>query len=371
MRILILADPAAAHTIKWVNSLKARGIDIYLFGLGDYNPGDFINDINIETLGVSEKVRDRSDGAFSKVIYLLAIKKIKKIISQYKPNILHSHYASSFGLLGALTGFHPYIISVWGSDISTFPSSLFRSRLLKFVLSRADQILSTSRAMREQTKTFTEKEILLTPFGIDTEKFSPKKVTRPFGENDLVIGTVKTLKEYYGIEFLIEAFHILKNKYPSERLKLLIVGGGDKMEYLKNLVLELGINADTFFTGYIRPDKVVDYHNMLDIYVAPSVRESFGVAVLEASSCCKPVVVSNVGGLPEVVDDEKTGFIVQRENPTRLAEAIEKLILNEQLRILFGENGRNKVIKEYNWTTSVDKMINIYESCLNYRIFNY
>ena len=101
---------------------------------------------------------------------------------------------------------------------------------------------------------------------------------------------------------------------------------------------------------------------MLDIYVAVSIKESFGVAVLEASACSKPVVVSNVGGLPEIVEDGITGFIVEKENPEVLAEALEKLILDIDLRIQMGKNGRNKVINEYNWKDSVAAMISIYES---------
>lgn len=365
MKILILADPAATHTVKWVNSLYDRGINVYLFGLGSYDASNYNRDIKIETFGVSEKIRDRSDGAFSKIIYILAVKKIKAIIKNFKPDILHSHYASSFGLLGALTGFHPFIISVWGSDISTFPSSSVRGFLIRFSLAKADKILSTSKALKEATNIFTNKEILLTPFGIDVNKFSPKKTERLFGENDLIIGTVKTLKEYYGIEYLIRAFTLVKKKYPSVSLKLLIVGGGDQMEFLKGLTDSLGIKDETIFTGFIKPEDIVDYHNMLDIYVAPSIRESFGVAVLEACACCKPVIVSNVGGLPEVVENEKTGYIVEKENPVMLAEAMEKLIFNEQLRTLFGCNGRNKVVSEYNWSDSLDKMINIYESCYN------
>lgn len=131
---------------------------------------------------------------------------------------------------------------------------------------------------------------------------------------------------------------------------------------LEELVNELNIIDKTIFTGYITPNDVAYYHNMLDIYVAVSIKESFGVAVLEASACSKPVVVSNVGGLPEIVEDGITGFIVEKENPEVLAEALEKLILDIDLRIQMGKNGRNKVINEYNWKDSVAAMISIYES---------
>jgi len=98
----------------------------------------------------------------------------------------------------------------------------------------------------------------------------------------------------------------------------------------------------------------------LDIYVAPSLEESFGVAVLEASACNKPVVVSNVGGLPEVVDNGITGFIVEPMNPNDLATAIEKLVRNPSLRLEMGRKGREKVFEEYEWNKCVSAMIEHY-----------
>lgn len=89
------------------------------------------------------------------------------------------------------------IISVWGTDIYTFPnSSCLLSSALKFSLSRADKILSTSKTMKEETKKFTSKEIIVTPFGIDINNFFPQKMRDRFFRNgDIVIGTIKTLKK--------------------------------------------------------------------------------------------------------------------------------------------------------------------------------
>lgn len=361
----MLSDPAAAHTVRWANALNDKGLEIFIYGLSFFNEKAYNPKIKIESLYVPEKIKSNSNTTFSKIIYLKAIKRLKGIIEEFEPDILHAHYASSFGLLGALSGFHPFIVSAWGSDIYAFPkaSPIFKA-ILKFNLSRADRILSTSKAMLEETKKYTDKEIILTPFGIDTDKFIGRNVNRLFAEKDLVIGTIKTLQKNYGIEYLIRAFEIVNKKHPGLSLKLLIVGDGEQREYLEKIVSQLGIKENTIFTGYIEPDKIADYHNMLDIYVAVSLTESFGVAVLEASACSKAVVVSDVGGLPEIVENEKTGFIIEKENYIALAEALEVLILNPDLRKQFGENGRKKVIREFNWNDSVGKMISIYESII-------
>ena len=109
---------------------------------------------------------------------------------------------------------------------------------------------------------------------------------------------------------------------------------------------------------------IVKYHNQIDIYVALSIddSESFGVAVLEASACCNPVVVSNVSGFSEVVENNLTGLIVQRQNINEAADAIIKLIKDEKLRRKLGNAGRERVNRLYNWKNNVEQMLKIYKN---------
>ncbi len=368
MRILILSDSDSPHTIKWAKSLADQNVTIGIFSIHKANIHlyDNINNITIYDMGVSRKIQSKGEKNLSKIMYFKGIRELKKVIGVFKPDILHAHYASSYGFLGALVNFHPYIISMWGSDIIQFPNfSWLHKKILKYSLINADKILSTSISLKEESKKYTNKEILITPFGVDTDKFKPLKVKSIFNDRDIVIGTIKTLEVNYGIEYLIHAFKLLKNKYPDKPLKLLVVGKGSQYEYLKNLTIELGIQKYTMFTGFIDHEQVVNYHNMIDISVFPSIEESFGVAVLEASACAKPVVVSRVGGLPEVVENNITGFIIPKQNVEILVSVLEKLILNFDLRVKMGTNGREKVIKEYNWRMCVNIMMKIYDQIIN------
>src|SRR4029079_16830863 len=105
---------------------------------------------------------------------------------------------------------------------------------------------------------------------------------------------------------------------------------------LEQLGNRLDLSSVATFVGAVTYDQVPAELNQLDIYVAASRRESFGVAVIEASACERPVIVSDTGGLPEVVTHGKTGFIVPRENPAKLADATLELIRRPDLRIEFG-----------------------------------
>jgi glycosyltransferase involved in cell wall biosynthesis len=365
MKLLILSDPNSVHTIKWAKSLAQKGIDVVIFGLGDFIVTDYDGFANIKVQTLNMVVSQFDNVWVSKIKYLKALPMVKKIILDFKPDIVHAHYATSYGLLGSLSGFYPFVLSVWGSDVFSFPlKSPIHKMILKYNLKKADKILSTSHVMAIETKLYTEKEIEVTPFGIDMQQFKPMDIKSLFDKDDIIIGTVKTLEEKYGIEYLIRAFKIVSNKYYNLPLKLLIVGGGSLEKHLKKLSKELNIENKTVFTGKVPFIDVPKYHNMLSVFVSVSNSESFGVAIIEASSCGKPVVVSNVGGLPEVVEDGITGIVVPPRDPDMTAQAIERLVVDRNLRTQMGNAGRERVRRLYNWDDNVKQMIKIYNEVL-------
>ena len=135
MKLLLLADPSSTHTIKWAKSLAKKDVDIFIFGLSDYDQSVYENfeNIKVYSLGYKRNIIMGKEGNVSKLRYLKALPAVKKVIKGYKPDIVHAHYATSYGLLGALSGFHPLIISVWGSDIFNFPRKSFLHKgLIKF-----------------------------------------------------------------------------------------------------------------------------------------------------------------------------------------------------------------------------------------------
>jgi glycosyltransferase involved in cell wall biosynthesis len=236
--------------------------------------------------------------------------------------------------------------------------------LIRRNLGKTDRILSTSQVMAEEAGNYTKKRIGITPFGIDPEQFRAYPVKSLFREGSIVIGTVKALEKVYGIEILIDAFSKLRTSHPELPLKLLIAGSGSQETSLKLKSHDLGLDDDVVFTGRIPHDRLSGYLNMMDIFVALSLRESFGVAVIEASACELPVVVTNIGGLKEVVEDNVTGLLVPPENAEETVVALEKLIFNPELRKELGRNGRNRVKKLYDWNKNVSTMIAIYQQSL-------
>ena len=368
IKVLLLASASSAHTIKWGNGLLSAGCDVTIFSLNSsFDMDQYSKGIRIESINIPSNVLSAKFGSIEKLVYIKALPKLKRLLAQIQPNILHAHYASSYGLLAAFAGFHPLIVSVWGGDIFTFPNKSFLNKnLINYLLKKTDRILSTSHFMAAEIEKYTSKKILVTPFGIDTEKFKPKIDQSLFNGGDIVIGTVKGLEQPYGIEYLLQAFKLIYEKYPNLPMKLLIVGGGSLELKLKKLAKELNIDKVTTFTGYIEYKNIEQYHNMLDIYLALSVMddESFGVAILEAGACEKPVIVSDIGGLPEVVEHNYTGIVVSPRDSVQASKAIERLLFNKEERIKMGKSSRIRILEKYDFKRNLEDMVNVYSDVL-------
>ena len=351
LRLMILSDAASAHTVRWVQALAGRGHEILIFTLMPPPAEVYENLTNVSVVwpGIGADIARSSEGTLRKLEYLRALPLLRAQIRGWKPDLVHAHYASSYGLLATLARARPRIVSVWGMDVFSFPrrSGLHR-RLMQWVLRSADAVLSTSHVMRERVHELVDRSVDVTPFGVDTRRFCPPTVLRPPG--CLFAGTVKALEEKYGIDYLLRAFAIVLNKgmHPFG-YRLLIVGGGSCRDQLERLAIDLGIADKVQFAGTCAYADAHHWHQALDVAVYPSIdpSESFGVAAVESQSCGVPVVVSRIGGLPEVIVENKTGKLVSPRDVDALAAAMLEILDNPALRRAMGESGRRHVVESY------------------------
>lgn len=357
MKICYLADSNSVHTQKWVKYFAEKGYEISLIS---FSPHKIEGVENYFIKLPFPQAISPTGSNFLKLQYFLSIQQIKKLVKIINPDILHSHWATSYGIVGSFINYHPYIVSVWGSDIYEFPHRSFLHKwLIKKVLKSADKICSTSTTMAKEIEKYTDKGIIVTPFGVDVKKFRHENIKK---DNSLVIGTIKSLEKKYGIEYLIRAFAILKTKLPDAKLKLEIYGKGSQKVYLEKLTAEFGLTHQVKFYGHIAHDIVPKKFNYFDIAVFSSISESesFGVAVIEAQACGVPVVVSNIGGLPEVVKNGETGIIVPPKDVNAFANALFDLITDAEKRKKYGLNARKHVLKNYSWVENAKIMENLY-----------
>ncbi len=361
MRVLLLSDISSEHTEKWAVGLASRGVEVFLFSIQQpvYNWYRSLDNVTYLNPG-GNIVTGRN--TISKIKYLKVLPALKKIIREINPDIVHAHYATSYGLLANLSGFRPYVVSAWGTDVMKFPDqNRLNAGILKSNLRRAAMVCATSNTIKEYIHKVVNCPVEVVAFGVDKDKFYPVQVNK----KELIISCIKTLEKIYCIDILIEAYAIICEKHPNLKSRLLLVGPGSERQRLELLVKKLGIEEKVEFTGRVDYGHIQDYFNLTDIFVNISEYESLGVSVIEAMACEKPVVVTDVGGLREIVEDGISGIWVPVKDIQATAGAIEKLVLSEELRKKMGKAGRNTVLKKYNWENNVDHMITIYRRILH------
>jgi L-malate glycosyltransferase len=361
MKVLLLAPANNVHTTKWLDYYNSIGIQVMNISLENHK--DSTGQIpweNVSRAYLNLKLNH-------KISYLFTVSRLKKIIKNYQPDLIHSHYASSYGLIGALSGFSPYILSVWGSDIYDFPNkNMMNKIILQYALKKADYICSTSPALEQETKKYIEpdKPLFITPFGVDLNKFMPRDSVledRPFK-----IGIAKGMEPKYGIEYLLKGFKLFLDKLDADRENVILqlAGDGPFYEQYVKLSIDLGISQNVEFLGRIAHEDIPEFISSLHIFVISSLIESFGVSAVEAQACGVPIVATNVGGLPEVVLDGETGCLIPSQDPEALADKLLYLYTNPSIRENLGIKGREHVSNHYNWLDNSKRMIELYNEII-------
>jgi L-malate glycosyltransferase len=362
MKILLLSDTYSEHTEKWALGLADKGIEIGIFSFNRASY-EWYNHKNITVFFEPDK-KINAESTLTKIAYLKYVNVLKRIIKHFKPDVLHAHYATSYGLVGALSGFHPFVISSWGTDVMKFPNKNFVAKsILKFNFKKADLLCATSNTIKECIEEILKKEVTILPFGVDIHKFSEKEVESLFEKDNFVLGSIKALEELYNIDVLIRSFATLYQRHPN--LRLLIAGEGSEEKALKELADKLKVSHAIKFTGRIPFSEISNYYNMIDVLVNISEYESFGVSVVEAMACSKPVVVTNVGGLKDLVNNDTLGLKVEIRNEEQTVAAIESLILDKAKYSEIAVNSRDHVMKNYDWDKNIEQMIQLYNQLLS------
>jgi glycosyltransferase involved in cell wall biosynthesis len=348
-KIVILGYSGSVHVTRWVQGLTGRGLTITVVSLG----GRKID-------GVETIILDADSGR--QWGYIKYLPRIKRIIKELNPALVHSHYAAGFGLWGAYSGCHPFVISVWGTDIIDFPNRFHKKYLLKKVLSSADYLTATSQFLGEKTiqlQPSIRDKLAIIPFGVKIPEFKSAYLDK----KQIKLIYIKVHAPRYGPDILVKAIYALIQQ--GMDISLTMAGSGEMTEDLKKMTEKLNMAARVSFVGFVDNRQIPSLLAEHDIMVMPSLEESFGVAALEAASVGLPVIASDIGGVPEVVKDSETGILVKPGDIENLTAAIKKLAGDAELRKRMGTAGREFVRTNYDWEKNLDQMIDLYDRLIN------
>ena len=367
MKIIFVGYAKSIHLKRWAEYFQNQGNEVKIVSPVEEK------DLDVEIITWKELLKNNYFSyVFSRIPwigFLFRVNVARNYLKKERPDILHIHNirGTYFSQDFALTRYKPLIISVWGSDIVTLTETWSLRRLkTTWALKKASVITATSKFLYQVTKDLigTNVKIEIIPFGIDLREFSLNK-SKGVNSRIVKIGFFKHLEEKYGVEYLIRAFKIINEKHPNT--ELVIAGKGSLEAKLKNVINRLGISDKVKLLGFVERNKLPMVMGGMNITVMPSIfeSESFGVAALESEALEIPVVASNIGGVSEVVQDGRTGILVEPKNVDALADALMKLIESKDLRVKMGVEGRKYVKEKYDWGENAESMKKLYDKLIS------
>jgi glycosyltransferase involved in cell wall biosynthesis len=300
---------------------------------------------------------------FKYITYWRRIREIRSLLKEINPDVIHAHYITTYGFMAALTGFHPLVTSVWGSDI------LIESKSSRMMKKRAEQATKAAdlyhcdgikpRKALEEHGVPSDK-IVTIGFGIDHARASPDARTDEIKErhgfsSHPVIISLRSLYPIYDIGSLVKAIPLVLTSHPEARF--LIVGGGPEEMMLKELARSLKVEDKVIFVGRIPYEEIPRYLASSDIYVSTSLSDAgLAASTGEAMACELPVVITEDPDNRDWVTDGHNGFIVPVKSPEKLAEKMNVLLENESLRKEFGKRNRKVILERNDYNREMSKM---------------
>ncbi len=312
-------------------------------------------------------------------------REIKKIVVEKEIGVIHAHSPSLNGLaaLGLKNNkckvpliYH--VRALW--EDAAVESGKMKANSLKYIISyyaenfllkKADYIVVICEGLKTElvNRGYNAEKIVIIENGVDTASFQPiersEKLTKKYGlDKTCVVGFIGSLFRFEGVCDLVKAFKLVSEQGLS--VKLMIIGKGEELEYIKELSREACIEKDIIITGEIPHNEVMDYYSIIDIVVYPRISTRLTELVtplkpLEAMSMGKAVIGSDVGGIKELIRDEKTGLLYQSGDLNKLSDTIVRLVKDPELRLLLGRAGMEDMRLNRNWSLICKKMMSVYE----------
>ncbi len=335
-----MADGGLNHTWRWVEYFAARHHDVHLITLEEAprlpckvwqiesRVPKFKPLVNL--LGRLSGRKTSKTGTQTVPVpklqilrYLLCFRTVKKIIAAVEPDIISAQQVSNYGMLAAMTGFHPLAVSALGTDVLILPkrSRLDRKRIT-YALRRADLITSMANHMTEvlvKDLGVDRSKVVINHFGLDPDIFTPtRRPPRP--AEDVVLISTRYFRPVYNLEQLIRALPAVFGELPGARLTML--SDGPERTRVERLTKELGVYDRVDFLGP-RPMTVVAKRlRDADIYVNVSRSDGANISLLEGMICgCYPVC-TNIPACIQWITDGDNGTIIPLDDPDALAQAI-------------------------------------------------
>lgn len=297
--------------------------------------------------------------------------KMAEVIDQEKLDVLHVHYAMPHAICAILArdiANHPVkiITTLHGTDITVLGIDQTFTKMIKYGIEHSDAVTAVSNDLATQTKEMLDITIPIKTiynFVNVNEYYRKKNATlkEQFGikPDEKVIIHISNFRKVKRLEDIIDTFHKIRNRVQS---KLLLVGDGPEYSKAVQRVQQLGIEEDVLFLG--KQNSVSELLSISDLLLLLSKKESFGLVLLEAMACKVPCIGTNVGGIPEVIQHNETGFIVELGDNSQAANYAIGLLEDPEMWNQFSEYAYEYTVQTFSSEMIVKEYLNLYNDVL-------
>jgi len=339
MRIAFLGDGSLNHTKRWVEYFHQHEHEVLLISFEQVSGCPF----------PVHQLRKRLP---TKLLgYLAALRSVRSELTSFRPHLVNALYVGGYGLIGALSGIRPLVISSLGSDLLVdYPSSVIHRIQIRYAIGKADLITTDGENLSNMVVAMgvPRERILKAYFGIDEHLFHPPSDShRPDDSKGGEVRIVSTrhLYKIYNIDLLIDSAPAILEKVNAT---FTICGDGPERTHLERKAATLGVSDRFIFRGTLDPSAIAGELQGASVYVSTSRSDSTSVSLLEAMACGVPPVVTDIPANREWIQDGKNGFLVPLNDPQALAEAVITVIedrnfsrsVREENLIVVTERGR-------------------------------
>jgi glycosyltransferase involved in cell wall biosynthesis len=307
---------------------------------------------------------DRAEGLYMYAFFSLRVILLRLFYRLLKPDVVLGCMAVKYGFYAAVAGLKPLILIVWGSDVLLAPKRfLFMRFMAIFALRKADAVIVDSKVQENAAIELgcAKEKILRFPW------FDPENVHAIHSREDIrnklgwthnpIIISLRKHEPVYCVECLVDAIPSIISEVPESRF--LILEEGRLTERLKRRVKEQGMEQFVKFVGKVPSRDVASYLNASDVYVSTSLSDGTSTNLLEAMTLKVPVVVTNVEGNREWVQNDWNGLLVPAKDPLSLANKVVLLIKNKDLRRKVKENELETIEQRVDWSKSSEAFANL------------
>jgi glycosyltransferase involved in cell wall biosynthesis len=251
------------------------------------------------------------------------------------------------------------------TDLYSIISMLFSRELISMdtkTIKNSDKITAVSNSCAKELQEIykIDRKISVIGNGVDTNFFVPEKRKDMKGAYIIYTGRLDSRK---GLVDLIASSEYVCQEHTN--IKFILTGKGPMKKYLERRINDLGLKKNFYFAGFVDRSTLLKYYQNAIIYVLPSYYEGLPTTLLEAMSCGIPSIATDVKGSSELIEDGENGLLVPPGDPKRLAEAILRLLDDEELRKKLGDNAREYVVGNYDWEIITNKVEEIYKSMIS------